>query len=158
MASTATKKKTAPKMDIVGSTLEEEKAEAKSGANVVTIAVSLRRGHKFDDVPNGNGGVKTVYLAGLDDNLRGNKGGILAADGNCIFQTLDRVDWENILAMHGRERMFVGFNGFSPCVFEVKGGIKAKASYKDEISNTSTGLAPLDVSKQAGITETKVSD
>lgn len=144
--STAKRKTTkAPKVDIVGSTLEEDKPEAKSGANVVTLAVSLRCGHKFDDVPNGQGGVKTIYLAGLDDALRGNKGGILASDGNCVFQTIDRADWEAILAMHGRERMFVGWNGHAPCVFEVQGGVKNKSAYKDEIKTMSTGFAPVDV-------------
>jgi hypothetical protein len=140
--------------DVVGSTLETKKTEAKTGANVVTIAVALRCGHKFTDVPNGQGGVKTVYLAGLDDNLRGNKGGILAPDGNCIFQTLDATDWENIKAMHGRERMFTGHNGHSPCVFEIKGGVDNKSAYADEIANTSTGVAPLDATKQGVVTAT----
>lgn len=142
-----------PKADVIGSTMETEKAEAKEGANVVTIAVSLRGGHKFTDVPNGQGGTKTVYLAGLDDHLRGKKTGILAPDGNCVFQTLERADWENILAMHGRERMFTGYNGSSPCVFEISGGIKNKSAYKDEIENTATGFAPLDPAKETSTTE-----
>lgn len=150
----ARKKENTPVADVVGSTLETEKAEAKNGANVVTIAVALRCGHKFTDVPNGQGGVKTVYLAGLDDNLRGNKGGILAPDGNCIFQTLDAKDWENIKAMHGRERMFTGHNGHAPCVFEIKGGVANKSAYKDEIASTSTGVAPLDAAKQGMVTAT----
>ncbi len=148
------RKKAVNNAEVVGSTLDTEKAEAKTGANVVTIAVALRCGHKFTDVPNGQGGVKTVYLAGLDDNLRGNKGGILAPDGNCVFQTLDAQDWENIKAMHGRERMFTGHNGHAPCVFEIKGGVANKSAYKDEIASTSTGVAPLDASKQGVVTAT----
>lgn len=143
----------APKAEIVGSTMDSEKVEEKTGSNVVTLAVSLRGGHRFTDVPNGQGGTKTVYLAGLDDALRGKPTGVLAPDGNCVFQTIDRTDWENILAMHGRERMFTGWNGSSPCVFEISGGVKNKAAYKDEIENTATGLAPLDPTADKNIAE-----
>lgn len=135
--------------DVVGSTLDTERAEEKTGSNVVTLAVCLRCGHKFTDVPNGQGGTKTVYLAGIDDTLRGKMTAILAPAGNCVFQTIAREDWEAIKRMHGRERMFLGMNGHAPCVFEVEGTAStAKKDYKDEIATMATGFEPLDTAAE----------
>ena len=79
--------------DVIGSTVEDRK-DANSdiqGASVVTLCVSLRNGHIFDDIPDGNGGLKKIHLAGLDDALRGTKGGILADKGNAIYQTMPKL-------------------------------------------------------------------
>ena len=132
--------------DVVGcSDTEINKTEIKS--DDVIIAVALRHGHKFSDIPDGNGGVKEVYLVGLDDELRGKREGILSPDGRAKYQRLSRTDWENILKIHGKEQMFKTFNGFPACVFEIKGGMAEAHNYESEIKNIKTGLAPVDLKK-----------
>lgn len=133
-------------VQVVGTSFEEKKAEALSGSNVVTLAVSLRGGLRFDDVPTSTGGTKSVTLPGLDDALRGKKGGILTPDGNAVFCTIARDDWEAIKRMHGNEVAFKGRNGHAPCIFEMTSSADA-AAYADEIAETSTGAAPLDPAK-----------
>lgn len=133
--------------DVIGSTVEDRK-DANSdiqGASVVTLCVSLRNGHIFDDIPDGNGGLKKIHLAGLDDALRGTKGGILADKGNAVYQTMPKADWDALIALHGKERMFNSWNGFPPCVFEVKSVTEAKKSkeIQDQIKASQTGLDPL---------------
>ena len=130
-------------VDVVGSSdTEINKTEIKS--DDVIIAVALRHGHKFSDIPDGNGGVKEVYLVGLDDELRGKREGILSPDGRAKYQRLSRTDWENILKIHGKEQMFKTFNGFPACVFEIKGGMAEAHNYESAIKNITTGLAPVD--------------
>ena len=132
--------------DVVGSSdTEINKTEIKS--DDVIIAVALRHGHKFNDIPDGNGGVKDVYLVGLDDELRGKREGVLSPDGRAKYQRLSRTDWENILKIHGKEQMFKPFNGFPACVFEIKGGMAEGHNYESEIKNIKTGLAPVDLKK-----------
>ena len=132
--------------DVVGSSdTEINKTEIKS--DDVIIAVALRHGHKFSDIPDGNGGVKEIYLVGLDDELRGKREGILSPDGRAKYQRLSRTDWENILKIHGKEQMFKTFNGFPACVFEIKGGMAEAHNYENEIKNIKTGLAPVDLKK-----------
>lgn len=133
-------------VQVVGTSFEEKKTEALSGSNVVTLAVALRGGLRFDDVPTSTGGTKSVTLPGLDDALRGKKGGILTPDGSAVFCTIAREDWEAIKRMHGNEVVFRGRNGHAPCVFEMTSSADA-AAYADEISETSTGAAPLDPAK-----------
>ena len=133
-------------VDVVGSSdTEINKTEIKS--DDVIIAVALRHGHKFSDIPDGNGGVKEVYLVGLDDELRGKREGILSPGGRAKYQRLSRTDWENILKIHGKEQMFKPFNGFTACVFEIKGGMAEAHNYESEIKNIKTGLAPVDLKK-----------
>ena len=132
--------------DVVGSSdTEIKKNEIKS--DDVIIAVALRHGHKFSDIPDGNGGVKEIHLVGLDDELRGKREGILSPDGRAKYQRLNRADWENILKIHGKEQMFKPFNGFPPCVFEIEGGMAEAHNYESEIKNIKTGLAPVDLKK-----------
>ena len=132
--------------DVVGSSdTEIKKSEIKS--DDVIIAVALRHGHKFSDIPDGNGGVKEIYLVGLDDELRGKREGILSPDGRAKYQRLSRSDWENILKIHGKEQMFKPFNGSPACVFEIEGGMSEAHNYESEIKNIKTGLAPVDLKK-----------
>lgn len=131
---------------VVGSTAEDKKEkETLSGADVVTLCVSLRNGHIFDDIPDGKGGFKKIHLAGLDDHLRGGKGGILTDKGNAVYQQMPRADWEALYALHGKERMFNSWNGLPPCVFKVDSVSEAKKSkdIQDQIKETVTGLDPL---------------
>ena len=132
--------------DVVGSSdTEIKKNEIKS--DDVIIAVALRHGHKFSDIPDGNGGVKEIQRVGRDDELRGKREGILSPDGRAKYQRLNRADWENILKIHGKEQMFKPFNGFQPCVFEIEGGMAEAHNYESEIKNIKTGLAPVDLKK-----------
>lgn len=136
------------KGQIVGATTDRSQTEALSGANVVTLRVSLRHPHKFDDLPDGRGGFKEVVLPGLDDNLRGKSSGILTVEGNAVFFQLPREDWETIKKMHGQEQMFLPWRGNPPLVAEIESVNAAKAgAYKDDIEATDTGLAPQDPAK-----------
>lgn len=131
---------------VVGSTVEDKKdKETLSGADVVTLCVSLRNGHIFSDIPDGKGGFKKIHLAGLDDHLRGGKKGILTDNGNAVYQQMPRSDWEALYALHGKERMFNSWQGLPPCVFKVDSVSEAKKSkdIQDQIKETVTGLDPL---------------
>ena len=130
---------------VVGSTFEDKKDnETLSGVDVVTLCVSLRNGHIFNDIPDGHGGYKKIQLAGLDDNQRGGKGGILTDKGNAVYQQMPRSDWEALYALHGKERMFNSWHGFPPCVFKVSSVSEAKRAkdIQDQIKETVTGLDP----------------
>ena len=98
----ATRKTTTTKAagQVVGATTDRAQAEGLTGAGVTTLRVSLRHPHKFDDLPDGKGGVKTVVLPGLDDHLRGKSSGILTAEGNAVFFPLPRDAWDLITNMH----------------------------------------------------------
>lgn len=131
---------------VVGSTAEDKKEkDTLIGADVVTLCVSLRNGHIFDYIPDGHGGFKKIHLAGLDDHLRGGKGGILTDKGNAIYQQMPRADWEALYTLHGKERMFNSWHGLPPCVFKVDSVSEAKKSknIQDQIKETVTGLDPL---------------
>lgn len=133
---------------VVGATTDRSQTEALSGANVVTLRVSLRHPHKFDDLPDGRGGFKEVVLPGLDDHLRGKSSGILTAEGNAVFFQLPCEDWETIKKMHGQEQMFLPWHGNPPLVAEIESVNAAKSgAYKDDIEATDTGLAPQDPAK-----------
>ena len=145
---TSKKVTAATKGHVVGATTDRSQTEALSGANVVTLRVSLRHPHKFDDLPDGRGGFKEVVLPGLDDNLRGKSSGILTAEGNAVFFQLPREDWETIKKMHGQEQMFLPWHGNPPLVAEIESVNAAKSgAYKDDIEATDTGLAPQDPAK-----------
>lgn len=152
----ATKKKTtATAGQVVGATTDRAQTDELRGANVVTLRVSLRHPHKFDDLPDGQGGFKTVILPGLDDGLRGKSSGILTPEGNAVFFQLPREDWETIKKMHGQEQMFNPWHGNPPLVAEIESVSAAKTgAYKDEIEATDTGLGPQDPAK-IGVTEAK---
>lgn len=131
---------------VVGSTAEDKKEkETLSGADVVTLCVSLRNGHIFNDIPDGHGGKKSIRLAGLDDHLRGGKGGVLTDKGNAVYQQMPRSDWEALYALHGKERMFNSYQGLPPCVFKVDSVSEAKKSkdIQDQIKESKTSLDPL---------------
>lgn len=132
---------------VVGSTAEGNATAtaAASGADVATLRVSLRQPHRFDDIPDGRGGTRSVELPSLDGALRGKAGGILTPEGNAVFFQLPRKDWEAVRAMHGQEQMFLPWNGHPPCVAEVGSLADAKAgAYADEIAATVTGRGPQD--------------
>ena len=132
---------------VVGSTLEKPEEKELAGADVVYPRVSLRSPVRFDDIPDGKGGTKSITLPGLDDELKGQRDGILAPDGNAKFFQLPRQDWEALLAMYGDSRMFHSFNGYPACVAEIDSISDAKkGAYRDEIEATKTGFAPADPS------------
>ena len=129
---------------VVGSTMEKPEKEELQGADVVYLRVSLRSPMRFDSIPDGKGGTKSVRLPALDENLRGKRDGILTPDGNALFFQLPRDDWEAIQAMYGDSRMFHSYNGFPACVAEISSISDArKGAYRDEIEAVKTGLAPV---------------
>lgn len=145
---TAKKVTASAKGHVVGATTDRSQTETLSGANVVTLRVSLRHPHKFDDLPDGRGGFKEVVLPGLDDHLRGKSSGILTAEGNAVFFQLPREDWDCIKKKHGQEQMFLPWRGNPPLVAEIESVNAAKSgAYKDDIEATDTGLAPQDPAK-----------
>lgn len=144
--------KTENTVNIIGSTIEQEqkdKSQDLHGADVITIVSGLRNGHKFDDVGSSNRGI--VIIPGIDDHLRGARDGVLSADGNAIMFTMKKSDWTDILAKHGRERMFVGGRNGQALVFAIGSTENAKnefKAHKDEINAMTTGLAPVSMTSQ----------
>lgn len=140
--------------NVVGSTMEQPEKEEMKGADVVYLRVSLRSPIRFDDIPDGKGGTKSIRLPALDDDLRGQRDGILTPDGNALFVQMSRSDWEALQAMYGDARMFHSYNGYPACVAEISSITDArKGAYRDEISAVKTGLAPIDP-KSEGVVET----
>lgn len=137
--------------EVIASTMDvEPEADAETGEKI-SIAVSLPHGIKFDDVPNGAGGTKTVVFPGVNDALRGKKSGVLALPGNAVCVQILKRDWEAIKAMHGREIAFVGRNGRMPCIYPV-GDVKGFKSARSEIEEMRHGLEPIEP-VQAGVEE-----
>lgn len=156
----ATKKKAKTEAvgQVVGSTAEPRGADAARGADVVTLRVSLRQPHRIDDIPDGQGGFRSVTLPSLDGALRGKAGGILTPEGNAVFFQLPRADWEAIKASHGQERMFNPWQGHPACVAEVESVEAAQhGAIADEIAATVTGRGPQDPAAM-GVTEAKKGD
>ena len=137
---------------VVGSTFEDTKktkSAAKTAATVV-LAVSLPHGLKFDDVPCSDGGTKTIVFPGINDALRSKREGILLGRGNAVAF---KIDWENILKMHGKEAAFTGVNGGLPCIIPMKDEKEFK-SRTDELKEIDHGVNPVDPAK-VGVQETK---
>ena len=66
----------------------QKKSTAKTQSTVI-IACTLAHGLKFDDVPNGNGGTKTIVFPGVNDSLRGKRHRLqlLPAESGIFAQT-----------------------------------------------------------------------
>ena len=73
---TTTQKATSGKVVADNFSNTQKKNAAKTQSTVI-IACTLAHGLKFDDVPNGNGGTKTIIFPGVNDSLRGKRDGIL---------------------------------------------------------------------------------
>lgn len=144
----ATKKTTVTKkndavLNVIDSTADELEKKAKGSgksSNRVYVACGLMLGIKFNDVDNGNGGLKTVVFPGINSHLRGKESGILTGDGNAVLVSLDREDWECIKRKHGKERIFTAV---PPLLMEVKNRDEFNER-KDEIKEMATGTAPVD--------------
>lgn len=137
--------------EIVASTTQEEAKAEDAGSETIAIAVCLPHSVKFDDIPNGNGGYKSITLPGINSNLRGVKNAVLALPGNALCVQLPKSDWEALIAVHGRETAFVGRDGRIPCIYPVgdKEGFKDARS---EIAEMRNGLEPV-VPKEVGVEE-----
>lgn len=147
---TATRKRAqataAEGVEVLTSTLEEEKKAVTVAGETIAIACCLPFALRFDDIPDGKGGTKSIRFPGINDNLRGMKSGVLAMPGNALCVQLPKSDWENLIAAHGKEIAFTGRNGSMPCIYPVKDvkGFKAAAS---EIAEMRTGLEAADPTK-----------
>lgn len=129
----------------------DEPAEVKVEGETTIIACHLPFDIRFDDIPDGKGGFKSITLTGLNSNLRGKASGILQVDGS-LAQSLLKKDWEAILKIHGREAVFTGVNGHIPCIVEV--GSKANfLARESELREQRHGLEPIDP-KKVGVQET----
>ena len=78
-------------------------------------------------------------------------GGVLLGTGAAKAVTISRTDWENILRLHGRERMYNAYNGNPPCVMEIK---TLDALKGDEVQAMTHGLEPIKP-EAAGVKEAK---
>ena len=132
----ASKKANKPveKAAVVADNITERPAVAESTGDRVTLAVHLPMSHIIDDLPDGSGGVKS-----------------LEGTGAAKAVTISRVDWENILRLHGRERMYNSYNGNPPCVMEIK---TLDALKGDEVQAMTHGLEPIKP-EAAGVKEAK---
>ena len=141
------------KAEVIGSTFEDKK-DIETSSKMVTLCVGLRSGMRFDDLPDGKGGVKSIRLAGIDDHLRGQRQGILTPDGNATFQQIPAEDWANLKRMYGSMQMFHSFQNRPPLIQEVDAVSAKKGAYNDEIKQMVTGTAPKDP-KDLKVTEDK---
>lgn len=133
----------------------DEPTETKVEGETTMIACHLPFDIRFDDIPDGKGGKKSITLQGLNCALRGKASGILTIEGS-LAQVLLKRDWEAILRIHGREAVFTGVNGGIPCIVEVgnKANFKARES---ELREQRHGLEPIEP-KKAGVVETPKED
>ena len=138
----ARKKTTAPKkLQIITDTTEEPVKNVSGNAEeMIYIACGLPLGIKFDDVANGNGGVKTVTFPGVNHALRGKSKGVLLGPGNAVLVSVAKKDWEDIKRKHGRER---AFTRMPPLLMEMKSEKEFKAR-RDEIAEMRSGVEPVD--------------
>lgn len=129
----------------------DEPIETKVEGETTMIACHLPFDIRFDDIPDGKGGKKSITIKGLNSALRGKPSGILTVEGS-LAQVLLKRDWEAILRIHGREAVFTGVNGGVPCIVEVgnKANFKARES---ELREQRHGLEPIEP-KKAGVVET----
>ncbi len=148
MAKTAQKKTPVADtgVEVLTSTLDEEKKGAKVEGETIAIACCLPFGLRFDDVPDGKGGTKSLRFPGVNDNLRGERSGVLAMPGNALCVQVAKSDWENLLAVHGKEVVFTGRNGGMPCLYPV-GDVKGFKAARSEIAEMRTGLEAADPAK-----------
>jgi len=138
-------RKTAPeKLKVVASNASDEPAKIEESDATVTIASHLPYALEFDDVPNGQGGTKTIIIPSINDHLRGNpNGGILLGKGKAIAFTMAKKDWQAIVRMHGKEAAFTGVGGNIPCLIEMKNTAEFKAR-QGELEEMVSGLEPQD--------------
>lgn len=126
---------------------EGSKSDLSAGAsNTVKLACHLMTAVKFDNIPDGNGSTKTIVIPGINDNLRGQTGGILLGQGNSIAVTLSAADWENMKRLYGNMSLFKSYNGLPPCIMELKGG-KDEFENSDEVKAQVAGTEPLEQDK-----------
>ena len=138
-------KKESVALKVEDSTFEEKPKEAAVDGDCVRVACRLPFGIKFDDVPNGQGGTKTIILPSVDERLRGAADGILTTDG-AVMVKIPRADWNAILEKHGKEAAFVGVNGGQPCIRAFDSDADYKSA-KSELKEMRHGLEPADPKK-----------
>ena len=97
-------------LDVVAKVGDFENEKTAVNSNItgdcVYIACHLEGGVKFDGVPDGNGGTKTVTFPGINDDLRGKRTGILLSAGKSIAVKIPRTEWEWIKSHYGDSGLF----------------------------------------------------
>lgn len=140
------RKKTNSATIITDTTEEPVKKVSNGSGELVYIACGMQLGIRFDDVDNGNGGVKTVTFPGVNHLLRGKSKGVLLGPGNAVLTAIPRADWEDIVRKHGRESYFTCL---PPLLWEMKSEKEFKAR-RDEIAEMRTGTEPV-VPEEQGV-------
>ena len=108
----------------------------------VYIACHLEGGVKFDGVPDGNGGTKTVTFPGINDDLRGKRTGILLSAGKSIAVKIPRTEWEWIKSHYGDSGLFKWNNGVPPCLLECQ--TLDEFNNREEVKHQVSGFEPSD--------------
>ena len=140
-------------LEVVESTVRDSQVKGEESSATVAIAVCLTHGIEFDDIPDGQGGFKSVVFPGINSHLKGAREGILTAGGDALCVNIAKKDWEQIQRLHGKEAVFVGRNGRPPCIYEF-GSVKAFKANQDIIREMRTGHEPVDP-KAMGVEESK---
>ena len=84
------------------STMEEVEPVQAETSDMTYLAVSLPFDVEFTDIPNGNGGTKTIVLPGINSALRGKKTGVLALPGNAIGVSISKKHSKPCMAVNWR--------------------------------------------------------
>lgn len=134
---------------VTADNITEEVPTVRKDGDTVLVAVHLPLPHVFDDIPDGQGGVKSIMLPGINS-----RDGILLGVGKAKAVTLKRADWEAIVALHGGERMFNRWQDNPPCVMLIKDSSALKG---DEVKAMTHGLEPIKA-ESVGVTEAKRGD
>lgn len=113
--------------------------KAPTGANVVTVCSRLSRNRVFilDNETR-----ESVEIYSANDVIRGGAG-IPLMDGKSILFTLERAQWEKLLALYGEDDCFI--NGL---VFECSKSEWDDKDRKAELAAKTTGYESIDPSKQ----------
>lgn len=133
-------------LDVVAKVGDFENEKTAVNSNItgdcVYIACHLEGGVKFDGVPDGNGGTKTVTFPGINDDLRGKRTGILLSAGKSIAVKIPRTEWEWIKSHYGDSGLFKWNNGVPPCLLECQ--TLDEFNNREEVKHQVSGFEPSD--------------
>lgn len=133
-------------LDVVAKVGDFENEKTAVNSNItgdcVYIACHLEGGVKFDGVPDGNGGTKTVTFPGINDDLRGKRTGILLSAGKSIAVKILRTEWEWIKSHYGDSGLFKWNNGVPPCLLECQ--TLDEFNNREEVKHQVSGFEPSD--------------
>lgn len=131
-----------PDVSVIAST-QNKRVESVTD-NSVPVESRLLSGLRFD-VPNGNGGKKSITIPGVNDSLRGKKHGILALPGNAVLCRVAASDWSYIKSTYAGSRFFTSA---PPLLRELPNDAAFRSkTMKDERKEAQTRIDPIDPTK-----------